>query len=605
MDWEQIKLLVWDLDETLWNGVLSEGEVYLPEENKQLIRDAVDAGVMCAICSKNDKGPVQKKLAAEGISELFVFNSINWSAKGTRVKQIINEMNLRPANVMFIDDNPSNRAEVEAICDGVTSEDVDVIPGLRAFFAERNTKDTTHSRLKQYQLLEKKRDYQVKLGSNQEFLKQSNIRVELKNACLEHLDRIYDLVCRSNQLNFTKVRSTKEELKSLFLDDRVCCGYVEVNDNFGDYGIVGFYAKKHNTLIHFTFSCRILGMGVEQYVYQVLDKPELIVEGEVASDLNCPSVDWINQNTDGAQNERIDIQKGKMLIKGPCDMQQMFAYMVENRNIVTEFVYVNDKGVSIEQGNHTAHIVQSRTLSDSDKDRLAKMLPFGDKDMFRTAVYDADVDYIVLSLFTDPNLGLYRENETGIVVAFGEYVNDLTDRSRWDQYIKKEVFVANCNFAREDLEAFSSRFSFIGRITVDQIILNLDDIYRHIGAHTHLILVLGSELEYSHNTKAAYADRHVYHQQLNLAVKKWRDGKNRVHLLDVNEIALSPADFTNNINHFTRKVYYQMSSKLVAIIESISGKRLKQNGEILANAVHFLRKLRKLPVKLKAFLKRG
>lgn len=605
MDFTQIKLLVWDLDETLWQGVLSEGEVSFPEENKKMICDAVNAGVMCAICSKNDLTMVTEKLREEGLLNFFVFNSVNWHPKGDRVKQIIDEMKLRPVNVMFIDDNPSNRAEVKAVCKDITVMDVDVIPQLRDFFATRNTKDIEHERLKQYQMLEKKRDFQAKAGSNLAFLAQSNIRVTIGQDCGAHLDRIYDLVCRSNQLNFTKIRSTKEELEMLFADSRYQCGYVSVTDNFGDYGIVGFYAQIENELLHFTFSCRTLGMGVEQYVYQLLKKPKLTIVGEVSSSLDAFDVDWINQEKKQEVINKENVSKGKVLIKGPCDMEQMFAYIAENRNITTEFVYVNDKGVSIEGGNHTEHIIQSRLLNESEQLRLAQKLPFGDKGMFKTAVFDSDVDFVVLSLFTDPNLGLYREKSTGITVAFGEYTNDLTDTTRWEQYINKQVFVANCDFTEESLEMLAQEFEFIGRITPQKIVSNLEEIYQNIASKTKMVLVLGSELEYTLNQKPAYADRHLYHRQLNAAVRDWAKDKDRVRFIDINEILLDSSGFTNNINHFTRQTYYQMSTILASIIAETNGGRLKQNGEFVANLVHLFRRIKKLPKKLKALMRKS
>ena len=56
------KLFIWDLDETLWQGTLSDGDVFFPEDNINLIKNMVDTGVMCSICSKNDEEKVQKVL---------------------------------------------------------------------------------------------------------------------------------------------------------------------------------------------------------------------------------------------------------------------------------------------------------------------------------------------------------------------------------------------------------------------------------------------------------------------------------------------------------------------------------------------------------------
>ena len=60
---------------------------------------------------------------------------------------------------------------------------------------------------------------------------------------------------------------SKEELIQLIQTDGVASGYVSVKDRFGDYGIVGMYVMKEGELIHFLFSCRTIGMGIEQYVY--------------------------------------------------------------------------------------------------------------------------------------------------------------------------------------------------------------------------------------------------------------------------------------------------------------------------------------------------
>lgn len=604
MRFEEIKLIIWDLDETLWEGILSDGDVELPEQNRKLLSDLIDAGVVCAICSKNDPQKVDEELKKKGIAEYFVFNSINWTPKGQRVKQIITEMNLRPANVLFIDDNPLNRSEVSNCCPESTVADIDIIPKLSNYYSTVAKTDINHNRLKQYQVLEKKVAFKAAIGNNEEFLHESNIVVSLHNDCLENLDRISDLVLRSNQLNFTKLRSTKDELKNTICNSDNKSGYVRVSDRFGDYGIVGFYVVSNRELLHFVFSCRTLGMGIEQYVYKEIGCPEISIVGEVASDLLSPDPVWINSDSTTQQDSKECIRSSKVLIKGPCDMQQMFAYIAENHNIITEFVYVNKNGVNIEQGNHSMHVVQSLSISEYDVQRLSQYLPFGDKDMYRTKMFDEDLGFVVYSLFTDPNLGLYREKGTGIIVAFGEYVIDFTDRNNWDDIIAKRVFVANCNISRQFLEDFSRKFEYLGRIKVEQIIQNLEMMYSNIGSSTRFVLVLGSERELANNTKLAYEDRHLYHKELNQAVRKWAQNKNRIDFIDVNEFATSPDDYLGNINHFTRAVYYKMSKRLIEIVQDNGGDAMRQNGEIIAKITHIKRKIKKIPVKFKTFFSR-
>ena len=113
---EKIKLIIWDLDETFWKGTLSEEGVQIPEVNRQLILRLTDIGIVNSICSKNDFDQVQRQLEKENLWEYFVFPSINWEAKGNRIKQTIEDMQLRPANVLFLDDNPSNREEERFFC---------------------------------------------------------------------------------------------------------------------------------------------------------------------------------------------------------------------------------------------------------------------------------------------------------------------------------------------------------------------------------------------------------------------------------------------------------------------------------------------------------
>lgn len=263
---EKIKLVIWDLDETFWHGTLTEGGAVIPHTHRVLLKDLTDIGIVNSICSKNDWEPVAQELEKQELLQYFVFPSVNWDSKGNRVKDLIADMQLRPANVLFIDDNHSNREEVRYFCPEIMVADPAEIPLLIEDVAQAPKKDKDHKRLKQYRVLEEKRASRQSYSSNEAFLAESNIRLDISTDCMDQLPRIHDLLLRSNQLNFTKVRSTEAELSALLSDPHINSGYVSVRDKFGDYGIVGFYALKENTLLHFTFSCRTLGMGIEQYV---------------------------------------------------------------------------------------------------------------------------------------------------------------------------------------------------------------------------------------------------------------------------------------------------------------------------------------------------
>ena len=111
-----IKLVIWDLHGTVCNGTISESEIEFKPYVLNFIKELITKGIMNSICSKNDFNRVQEAFLNFGYQEFwdyFVFPSINWSAKGERVQEIIKNMNLREENVLFIDDNELNINEVK------------------------------------------------------------------------------------------------------------------------------------------------------------------------------------------------------------------------------------------------------------------------------------------------------------------------------------------------------------------------------------------------------------------------------------------------------------------------------------------------------------
>ena len=195
---EKIKLVIWDLDETFWHGTLTEGGAVIPHTHRVLLKDLTDIGIVNSICSKNDWEPVAQELEKQELLQYFVFPSVNWDSKGNRVKDLIADMQLRPANVLFIDDNHSNREEVRYFCPEIMVADPAEIPLLIEDVAQAPKKDKDHKRLKQYRVLEEKRASRQSYSSNEAFLAESNIRLDISTDCMDQLPRIHDLLLRSN-----------------------------------------------------------------------------------------------------------------------------------------------------------------------------------------------------------------------------------------------------------------------------------------------------------------------------------------------------------------------------------------------------------------------
>lgn len=175
---DKIKLVIWDMDETFWKGTISEGQIEPIQENIDLIKHLVDRGIMNSISSKNDFDVVKSKLSEFGIWDLFVFPKINWNPKAAQIKQIITECNLRPVNVLFVDDNPHNLGETTALLPEINTATPDIIPSLYVSEYLKGNDDKNHDRLKQFKILEEKATAQSACSSNEEFLKQSNIKVD-------------------------------------------------------------------------------------------------------------------------------------------------------------------------------------------------------------------------------------------------------------------------------------------------------------------------------------------------------------------------------------------------------------------------------------------
>ena len=95
MDASKIKLIIWDLDETFWNGTISEQKVAPVKQACDLVLLSSKKGIVNSICSKNDEKPCIDKLKEWGLDKYFVFNSINWEPKGQRIKDTVESMNLR------------------------------------------------------------------------------------------------------------------------------------------------------------------------------------------------------------------------------------------------------------------------------------------------------------------------------------------------------------------------------------------------------------------------------------------------------------------------------------------------------------------------------
>ena len=590
----KIKIVIWDLDETLWKGTIDDGDnIVIPQENIDLINDLNDRGIVNSICSKNDVDKVRAVLKKNNLIDSFVFISADWSSKGPRVKELLQKIGLRSVNTLFIDDNHLNLEEVSYFNPEIKVFYPNNIHDLISWVRDSDLRiDDDHKRLKQYKVLEKKDEERQSFLSNKEFLMSCNIRVDIHYDCKNEIERIHELIQRSNQLNFTKKRSTRDEVEFLLNNQLSKCGTVHVKDRFGDYGMVGFFAIVNNECEHFLFSCRTIGMGIENYVYNLLGRPNLTIVGEVIGNLESDeSSAWININKDIKNDEainRLNLNKHGVLFKGPCDLEQVFNYIEKGQIIDTEFTFIEkENGVSIQGAQHSTHIVESLTLNDNEKS-LIERLPFGSKSFFTTEMFQKKYEYIFLCTLHESHLCVYKNKSNGTKVVFGEAAYPLTDQSNAQKYLLGEVYTGNCKFNEDDITDFSKNWESEGIISVDDFKQNILYILEHINPKAKLVLLLGSERKCEANKNPAFDNAHLVFQRNNRMLQELSNNNPRIICIKYDDFIKNQGDFNENIYHFQQIVYYRMAKE----ISNILGNQVKIVSGFLYRYKMLMKKLR-------------
>jgi FkbH-like protein len=587
---DPVKLIIWDLDDTFWRGTLSEGEVQALDDNLALVRATAARGLIHTIVSKNDLAPVEAQLTELGVRDLFVFLRVSWQPKGPVIKQLLEDMQLRAPNALFLDDNSMNRAEALHYNPGLQVADPADLPRLAPALLALGKPDPTYARLEQYRLLERQQqaraDYQ---GDNLAFLRDAGVRVALREgaeALRPDLPRIDELINRSNQLNYTKRRAALPELEASFREPHPRWGTVRVRDRFGDYGLVGVYCLNTltNTLEQFTFSCRILHLGVEQWTYAHLGFPQLDVQGEVATELSqTEQPDWITLETEaepepnGVTALPPDAEKNRrlrILLKGGCDLGQLTPYLQTYQVDVTEdFNYVNDHQVPVHT-EHTELLRLSRTLPFEEQRRLAEALPFLDREAFQPRLWQPGPGYdaLVYSPLMDYTQDLYREKSTGILVPFGGY-QDLT---RVDPVEQARRYAQRKFWGMDEawLRRFQQDFSYAGPLTPARFQENLAWLRQQLLASVPLILLTGAEVDVPESPEPGAVQRH---QQMNAALLDFAARTPNVLVVDVRDIVRTRADVTNNLRHYQRPLYKALADKLAAELARWQGRQLSRS----------------------------
>lgn len=265
-----IKCVIWDLDETIWDGTLLEtGDVTLKPGIREIIRILDERGILHSIASKNYDQDGLKKLDEFGLTDYFVYSKINWNAKSVSVGTIHKKLNIHPESILFIDDNPVERDEVhseypEVLC--VDAKDYTSLLDLPCMNPQVITEDAYHRRRMVQAAIQREDDQTTFQGPKPAFLKTLKLQLTISKATESDLARVEELTLRTHQLNTTGITYRHDELSVLLNSPEHTLWICGLTDRYGPYGKIGLAlvekGSSNNTLQLLLMSCRVMSLGI-------------------------------------------------------------------------------------------------------------------------------------------------------------------------------------------------------------------------------------------------------------------------------------------------------------------------------------------------------
>jgi FkbH-like protein len=285
------RLLLLDLDNTMWGGVIGEtgwqgirlgghdhvGEAFAAFQ--RAVKSLSNRGIQIALVSKNDEAVALDAFRhhpemAVRLDDLAGWR-IDWNDKAVNIAALVEELNLGLASAVFIDDNPHERARVsEALPDVLVPEwpqdpclYADALLALDCFDTAA-VNDEDRRRTEMYVADRGRRDSRTRIPSVDSWLSTLGTTVTIDDLKPENASRVAQLFNKTNQLNLSTRRLTERELFDWSASPQNRLIAVSVSDKFGDMGlcgILGISAKGEKAEVSdYILSCRVMGRGVEE-----------------------------------------------------------------------------------------------------------------------------------------------------------------------------------------------------------------------------------------------------------------------------------------------------------------------------------------------------
>lgn len=290
------KVILLDLDNTLWGGVVGEsgwrdlrlgghdpvGEAFV--DLQRTLKALTRRGIVLGIVSKNEEDVALE--AIENHPEMllrpndFAGWRINWSDKAMNVSQLLEELRLGPEAAVFIDDQPAERARVAEAFPTLLVPDwpqdplaaVDCLDGLAAFDLIQVSQEDLN-RAESYTAERQRRTLRNQVSTFGDWLRSLDVRVSVSELSRESLPRATQLLNKTNQMNLSTRRLSEVELWDWAQEPGRHCYTVRVQDRFGDFGLTGLFSAERDgeilRVVDFLLSCRVMSRRVEEAMVAV------------------------------------------------------------------------------------------------------------------------------------------------------------------------------------------------------------------------------------------------------------------------------------------------------------------------------------------------
>lgn len=266
------KCIVWDLDNTLWDGICLEGDVVIRPEVQQTIKELDRRGILHSIASRGEKDVAVKILQEHKLEGYFLAPRINWLPKSTNIVRIAKEIRLSLESIAFIDDDRFELEQIAFMLPEVMTIEAQQAPEL-PYMSEFTLAEVTRearARRQFYQAEQQRKRAECQYPTREDFLKSCVMQLKVRSMNMDDVPRVLELMSRTHQLNTTGRIFLHDELLDIFSNraGSMKIKVADLTDRFGWYGTIGVAITEASDarwrLLYLAISCRVLGRGIER-----------------------------------------------------------------------------------------------------------------------------------------------------------------------------------------------------------------------------------------------------------------------------------------------------------------------------------------------------